>query len=108
MTSKFCLACGRGIDGRAEICPLCGVRQPMAYTAPPLGQNTASGKNRVAAGLFAILLGTFGVHKFYLGQIGQGILYLCLFWTGIPSIVGIVEGILYLTKSDAEFAAAYG
>lgn len=108
MTSKFCLACGRAIDGRAEICPLCGVRQPMTYSQPLLGQNTASGKNRVAAALFALLLGTFGIHKFYLGQTGQAILYVLFFWTGIPTIVGFVEGILYLTKSDAEFAAEYG
>jgi len=64
-------------------------------------------KNRTAAGLFALLLGGLGVHKFYLGQIGMGILYLLFCWTFIPAIVGLVEGILYLTMSDADFNARY-
>jgi TM2 domain-containing membrane protein YozV len=104
---KFCHACGRSIDARAEICPLCGVRQPMAY-APALGANSPSGRNRVAAALFALLLGGLGVHKFYLGKVGQGVLYLIFCWTFIPAIVGFIEGIIYLTKSDQEFAAEYG
>lgn len=60
-------------------------------------------KNKVAAGIFGIVLGSFGAHKFYLGQIGVGILYLLFCWTAIPGIIGIIEGILYLTKSDEEF-----
>src|ERR1700709_2740466 len=104
---KFCHACGRSIDARAEICSLCGVRQPMAYGLP-LGANSPSGRNRVAAALFALLLGGLGVHKFYLGKIGQGVLYMIFCWTFIPTIVGFIEGIIYLTKSDQEFAAEYG
>ena len=104
---KFCHACGRTIDARTEICPLCGVRQPMMYN-PTFGVNSPSGHNRVAAALFALLLGGLGVHKFYLGKIGQGILYLLFCWTFIPAIVGLIEGIIYLTKSDQEFAAEYG
>jgi TM2 domain-containing membrane protein YozV len=106
-SQKFCHACGRSIDVRAEICPHCGVRQPMAYGAP-LGVNTPSGRNRIAAALFAIFLGGFGVHKFYLGRVGQGILYLIFCWTFIPSFIGFIEGIIYLTKSDQEFAVEYG
>lgn len=48
------------------------------------------------------------MHKFYLGQDGWGILYLLFFWTFIPSIVGFIEGILYLTMSDEDFTAKYG
>jgi len=62
----------------------------------------------VAAGVLGILLGDFGAHKFYLGQIGIGILYLLFFWTLIPGIVGLVEGIIYLTLSDYEFERRYG
>jgi TM2 domain-containing membrane protein YozV len=65
-------------------------------------------KNKVAAGILGILLGSFGAHKFYLGKIGQGILYLIFSWTGIPGIIGLIEGIIYLTKSDEEFARQYG
>lgn len=60
-------------------------------------------KNRITAALLAILLGGLGIHKFYLGKSGQGVLYLLFCWTGIPAVVGLVEGILYLTQSDEEF-----
>ncbi len=58
---------------------------------------------RTTAGIFALLLGTFGVHRFYMGYTGLGILYLLFCWTGIPTILGLIEGIIYLTISDEEF-----
>ncbi|RAK23160.1 TM2 domain-containing membrane protein YozV [Anoxybacillus vitaminiphilus] len=64
-------------------------------------------KNKVVAGILAILLGGLGIHKFYLGKLGQGILYLIFAWTGIPSIIGLIEGILYLVQSDEEFNRKY-
>ena len=67
-----------------------------------------AGKSKIAAGILGILLGAFGVHKFYLGKIGLGILYLLFFWTGIPGIIGLIEGIIYLTMSDEDFRAKYG
>jgi TM2 domain-containing membrane protein YozV len=80
----------------------------MAYSPASLAYNTPSGRNRTAAALFAIFLGGLGIHKFYLGQVGQGVLYLVFCWTFIPTIVGFIEGIIYLTKSDQDFAAEYG
>ncbi len=68
----------------------------------------AVSKSKVAAGLLAIFLGDFGVHKFYLGQVGIGILYLLFFWTLIPGIIGIIEGIIYLTMTDQAFEQRYG
>jgi TM2 domain-containing membrane protein YozV len=68
----------------------------------------ASSKSKVAAGLLAILLGDFGVHKFYLGQVGLGVVYLLFCWTLIPGIIGIIEGIIYLTMSDQAFEKRYG
>jgi TM2 domain-containing membrane protein YozV len=64
-------------------------------------------KSRITAGVLAILLGSIGIHKFYLGKIWQGILYILFSWTGIPGIIGLVEGILYLVKSEDEFQAKY-
>ncbi len=79
-------------------------------------------KNRVVAGVLAILFGVLGVHKFYLGYSGQGALLLVLFILGIPLmflfgvgiiiwlVVGIItlaEGIIYLTKPEAEFEETY-
>jgi TM2 domain-containing membrane protein YozV len=92
---KFCSNCGAKIDKKAEICPKCGVRQALI--------KKPGEKERLTAGLFAILLGGLGVHKFYLGKTGLGILYLIFCWTFIPSIVGLIEGIMYLTMSDEEF-----
>ncbi len=98
--SKFCFACGQQIDSRAEICPKCGVRQ---HDAVITGK-----KNRVLAALLAFFLGWFGAHKFYLGRIGQGILYLIFCWTAIPALIAFVEFIIYLVTSDEEFAKKYG
>jgi TM2 domain-containing membrane protein YozV len=65
---------------------------------------------RVVAAILAILLGWAGVHKFYLGMATPGIITLLvsIFTCGsIGSIIGIVEGIIYLTKSDEQFIQTY-
>ncbi len=64
-------------------------------------------RSRIIAILLAFLLGDFGIHKFYLGQPLWGILYLIFAWTAIPMIIGIIEGIMYLTMSDQTFEAKY-
>ncbi|MEP2776899.1 MAG: TM2 domain-containing protein [Luteolibacter sp.] len=62
---------------------------------------------KLIAGLLAILLGGFGVHKFYLGYTKEGVIQLLLSFICIGGIIGIIEGILYLTKTDDEFVATY-
>lgn len=63
---------------------------------------------KIIAGIFAILLGYLGVHKFYLGYTKEGIIQLILgLMCGIGAIIGIIEGIIYLTKSDQEFYQTY-
>lgn len=65
---------------------------------------------RVLAGVFGILLGTFGLHKFILGYTTEGLIILgiSLITCGtITSILGLIEGIVYLTKSDEEFIYTY-
>jgi TM2 domain-containing membrane protein YozV len=52
--------------------------------------------------------GGLGIHKFYLGRIGQGIIYLLFCWTFIPMLIGLIEGIVYLTMTDDKFNAKYG
>jgi TM2 domain-containing membrane protein YozV len=105
---KFCSECGSIIKAKAEICPKCGVRQFGQPLAINLGPVAANGKSRIAAALFAIFLGGFGGHKFYLGQVGLGILYLLFCWTFIPAIVAFIEFILFLTMSDETFNQKYG
>ena len=58
---------------------------------------------QAVAGILAILLGGIGAHKFYQGRIGLGLLYLCFFWTAIPAILGLIEGILMLVADEAEY-----
>jgi TM2 domain-containing membrane protein YozV len=64
-------------------------------------------KDKTAAGLLALFLGGFGVHKFYLGNAGMGILYLLFCWTLIPAFIGLIEGILLLTMNEQAFDAKY-
>ncbi len=60
-------------------------------------------KSKIAAGILAILLGDIGIHKFYLGKIGQGILCILFCWTGIPALIGLIQGIIYLCTDDYTF-----
>jgi TM2 domain-containing membrane protein YozV len=59
------------------------------------------------AALLAILLGGLGIHKFYLGQNGKGILYLIFCWTYIPGILSFIEGIIMLCSNDENFQIKY-
>lgn len=60
-------------------------------------------KSKITAGVLALILGGLGIHKFYLGNVGMGILYLLFCWTYIPCIIGLIEGIIYLTSNDHNF-----
>jgi TM2 domain-containing membrane protein YozV len=68
---------------------------------------------KVAAGICGILLGCFGVHKFILGYTTEGVIMLlvslltCFIASPIMGIIGLVEGIIYLTKTDQEFIDTY-
>ena len=128
--TKNCTQCGAPIDVTASSCKYCGaetVISPQYVVTPPQPQYAqpqpppqqayqeqqtyyqpaTSGKSKIVAGILAIFLGGLGVHKFYLGKIGWGILYLVFCWTYIPEIIGVIEGIIYLTSSDEKFEAQY-
>jgi len=64
---------------------------------------------KVLAGILAIVLGGFGIHKFILGYTQEGIIQIIItvVTCGIGSIIGLIEGIIYLTKSDEEFYQTY-
>ena len=126
MKENTCSQCGAPLDQNDEKCKYCGTKVIKADIKTPqnAGYQTSSGfvsntgmpersatgypyewpiKNKVVAGVLAILLGGFGIHKFYLGKIKTGILYLFFCWTPIPYFVGFIEGIVYLTTSDHNF-----
>jgi len=67
-------------------------------------------EKKLMAGLLGIFLGSLGIHKFVLGYTKAGIIMLVvsLFTCcTIMSIIGLIEGIIYLTKTDEEFVATY-
>ena len=66
-------------------------------------------EKKVIAGILAIVLGTLGVHKFYLGYTKEGVIQLIigLVTCGAGGLIGLIEGIMYLTKSDEEFDKTY-
>jgi TM2 domain-containing membrane protein YozV len=78
--------------------------------------STDAGK-KIPAGILGILLGSLGIHKFILGYTKQGVIMLLvtllggLFTMGVASsvmgLIGLIEGIIYLTKNDAEFVSTY-
>jgi len=65
-------------------------------------------KKRTIAVILAVFLGGLGVHKFYQNKIGKGFLYLLFSWTTIPSIIAVIEAIIYLTMTDEEYRLKYG
>lgn len=71
--------------------------------------NVGGENKKILAGILAIVFGGFGVHKFILGYTKEGIIQIvATFLTcGAASIVGFIEGIIYLTKSDEEFYNTY-
>ena len=87
---------------------------PIYSQVPPAFsvQSEASSK-KLAAGLCAILIGTLGIHKFILGYTNAGIIMLlvtlltCGMGGIVMHVIALVEGILYLTKSDADFYNTY-
>lgn len=107
------------------LCTNCGTQLPqigMPLQQMP-GQKLPGADKKITAGICGILLGGFGVHKFILGYQNEGIIMLSAYLIGlvitfitcgigvfIPvavGIVGLVEGIMYLTKSDEEFVRTY-
>jgi len=74
---------------------------------------TPQENKKVLAGVLAIVLGALGIHKFVLGYTKEGIIMLLVsvlsfgILAGISGIIGLIEGIIYLTKSDEEFVQMY-
>lgn len=125
---KFCQHCGELIDKDCVICPKCGkqvkeLSQKNSADSSPIiinnnnnnsasasaavnvgGQVMRSGKpvNKIVYCLLALFLGGIGIHKFYAGKIGMGIVYILFCWTGIPAVIAFIEFIIGLCKkSDA-------
>jgi len=109
-------------DGATEWKPLSSfpefadVRFVPPTIIPPVGSYPVPNpraSNRIPAGICGVVLGGFGVHKFILGYTGVGVLMLlisvlsCGALYPIMHLIGLVEGIVYLTKTDDEFVRLY-
>ena len=133
----FCTKCGTQNDDFTQSCSHCGATLPLIGTRPTEKQTgyappyeptyqpiqppsslyaqspaqdwqRAGADKKIVVGICAILLGGFGVHKFILGYTNEGIIQLVLgLCFGIGGIIGIIEGIIYLTKSDEDFVRTY-
>jgi len=110
--TAHCQACGKESQPGAVICVHCG-----AQFAPSSAQKKAGADKKLVAGICAILLGALGVHKFILGYTSTGVLMLVVTIVGffltcglaptVIAIIGLIEGIIYLTKTDEEFVRTY-
>ena len=96
MTLESCPECNSEVSSSATTCPQCG--HPLM---------TRSNKSKAIAAILAILFtGAFGIHRFYLKQ-WIGILYLLFCWTGIPSLVSLIEGIVFLMSDQEKWDIKY-
>lgn len=125
---KPCPGCGTQNPGINVRCTNCGTvlpisPMPMQQVPRPAGAAPAGADKKIAAGICGIILGGLGIHKFVLGYNQEGVILLAVYLVSIilaivtcgiatplviiPSVIGIIEGIIYLTKSDEEFVQTY-
>ncbi|MBC8012104.1 MAG: NINE protein [Burkholderiales bacterium] len=75
--------------------------------------STSGAEKKIPAGILGILLGGLGIHKFILGYTKEGVIMLLVtlltlgFGGFIIGLIGLIEGIIYLTKTDDDFVATY-
>ena len=116
--TKKCPGCFTENSGYESFCRNCGTLLTNAYQnqqmQPPhktgmQQQKIPGADKKILAGVLGILFGGFGVHKFVLGYTTEGLIKIAIsvVTCGIGGIVGLIEGIIYLTKSDEEFVETY-
>ena len=100
----FCPSCGTKVPENVKFCPNCGGQiYPVSETAK------AGKKDKLVAGLLAIVLGGLGIHYFYLGKTTAGVLtiVISLVSCGIWPVVMLIQGILMLIMSEEDFDSKY-
>ncbi len=124
-TCPGCATQNVGINAR---CTNCGTVLPISpmpmQHVPNYGTAKQAGaEKKLAAGICGILLGGLGIHKFILGYTQEGVILISVYIAAfiiamvtcgigtplifLPTVIGVVEGIIYLTKSDEEFVQTY-
>ena len=129
-----CPECGKQYSTQEKVnrvkCPYCGAETNVSYSDQEpsqwqqFGQQTArtvddvfsrgpSGRSRGIAGLLAILVGAIGVHYFYIGKTGAGVVFLlatlltCGLLGVVTEIVSLIQGILFFTSTQEEFESRW-
>lgn len=104
----FCENCGQEIENGAKFCPSCGTRcggeanvparqQPVPkWEAESDARGGVSPKSRLIAALLAFFLGWLGIHRFYVGKIGTGIMQILTSWCFIGEIWALIDFIIIL------------
>ena len=118
--TRYCTKCGAVNDDMAQYCTQCqapltavsdsGYQPMQSVQAGAVTDWKAAGADKkVTAGICAILVGWLGVHKFILGYTTEGIIQLALgiVTCGLTNIISIIEGVIYLTKTDEDFVRTY-
>jgi type IV pilus assembly protein PilA len=98
----FCRGCGTQLHESAPFCPHCGAPQSTATSIS--GQPI---KSQTVAALLCAFLGAIGAHRFYLGNIILGVLYVLFCWTGIPGFIAFVELFIILFTGREVWARKY-
>jgi len=91
------------------------IQPPTPFYSQPPSQDwkQAGADKKIVAGILGIVVGGLGIHKFVLGYQKEGLIMLlvsvlsCFTLAGVMHVIGIVEGIMYLTKSDEDFVRTY-
>jgi len=104
MALSNCPECHNPVSDQAATCPKCG--HPLKPAQTP-GASATPVKSKSLTVFLALILGGIGAHKFYVDKPGVGLLYLLFCWSFIPSVIGLLEGIQYITMTEEAFQKKY-
>jgi TM2 domain-containing membrane protein YozV len=113
-SKNFCYTCGVKTKDNQVMCVKCGVSLESASSSGiSFGENGK--KDKMIAFVLALVLGTIGAHKFYLGYKNPAIIMLICGTIGwilvipalVMAVIALIEAIIYITKSDEEFQMIY-
>lgn len=92
--NNYCPECGKPVNSKSDVCLSCGISLKTIKSENNITYNSNT-KSKIAAALFAFFLGGIGIHRFYLGYTGIGIVFVILFVLGFLTvgITWIVTGI---------------
>ena len=106
----YCKYCGHEIENNASFCPFCGKKlsnennmsNDLKNIVYPKDNGNVSSKSRLVTLLLCFFLGGIGIHAFYVGKIGAGVLMLLFCWTGIPALIALINFIMILCGTYTE------